>query len=129
MNAKHMEHVEFESERLLLEVGKQIRNSRDELGLSQRELSALSEVSKSFIQEIECGSANPTWDSLVRVCKELNISLAECVIKAWTSLHGSLSTERSRKVAAIATLIEDLSASKSGNSSRTSASKRKREAT
>ena len=80
MQAERVKGLVDKSDRLLASIGDVLRDKRATLGISQRKLASLSEVSKSFIHDIESGVANPTWAILTRVCRELDISLADLVV-------------------------------------------------
>jgi len=56
-----------------------IRYLRKEKGLSLQKLSAYSGVSTGMISQIERGNADPTMTTLYKICKGLNITLAELI--------------------------------------------------
>jgi transcriptional regulator with XRE-family HTH domain len=60
-------------------VGLALRRARESRGVSQRELSRLSQVSRSFLADVENGRGQPTIPTLKRLTDELNMSLVELV--------------------------------------------------
>lgn len=59
------------------ELGKNILKHRQALKISTTELSRLSGVSQSMISKIERGTSSPTIETLINICKALNITLYE----------------------------------------------------
>lgn len=66
--------VEF-AEYLAL-IGSNIRRLRNEKGLSQIDLSAISEIEQSNIAQFENGKGNPTLKTLYRIAVALEVKLA-----------------------------------------------------
>ncbi len=58
------------------EAGQRIRSRRKELGISQRDLSQIAEVSLHTVSDIESGKGNPTLSILVRLLDPLGLELA-----------------------------------------------------
>ena len=57
-------------------IGERIKEERTSRGLSLYKLSQLSNVSKTYLSEIESGKkANPSADVLLRIASALNVSL------------------------------------------------------
>ena len=57
------------------EIGERVHQRRVELGLSIRELARRSDLSASFISQLERGKVNVSVDSLQRIAEQLNISI------------------------------------------------------
>lgn len=57
--------------------GTQLRQLRENKGLSQQELADISNVSKITIQRIENSKFSVTLDTLVSISKGLNITLSQ----------------------------------------------------
>ena len=62
---------------IAVEIGSRIRYHRKELKLSQEELAERSNLSFSFIGQLERGVKQPTIDTLYRITKGMNISLSD----------------------------------------------------
>jgi transcriptional regulator with XRE-family HTH domain len=56
-------------------VGQKLKQRRDELNLSLRELGAQTDLSAAFLSQIECGKSNPSLHSLQRIAKTLGVPL------------------------------------------------------
>lgn len=57
--------------------GKAIRRRRRELDLSQEQLAERSDLNRSYIATIERGDKNPSLESIEKLAKALDISIAE----------------------------------------------------
>ena len=57
------------------EMGRRIRERRVEMQLTQEELAERAETSTSFIGHIERMEKAPSIDTMVRICRVLNLSL------------------------------------------------------
>ncbi|MBL5973681.1 MAG: XRE family transcriptional regulator [Candidatus Leucobacter sulfamidivorax] len=55
------------------EIGRRIRDARQELGISMEDLGELSEINWTTIGKIERGASSPTVESLVRIATALEI--------------------------------------------------------
>ena len=66
----------------LLALGAAIRLTRLEQGLAQEELAFRSQIERSYMSSIERGMQNVGVMTLVRLAKELEISLASLISKA-----------------------------------------------
>lgn len=62
---------------ILKELGKRIATKRRKLGSSQEKFSGFANVSKGGLSMIEDGLSNPTLVRLLRISRNLNISVAE----------------------------------------------------
>ena len=51
-----------------------IREKREELGLSQKELAEKSGITQSFLCDIEQGRSKPSIDTALKIAEVLNIS-------------------------------------------------------
>ena len=58
-------------------MGRQIQMLREESKLSQIQLATAAGITRATLAEIEKGTANPSMETLMRVCRALNISLAD----------------------------------------------------
>lgn len=63
------------------EVAFALRLRREELGISQNELSQRCNLSRTGLRAIELGINSPTFVSLYRISKALGVSLGEIVAK------------------------------------------------
>ncbi|WP_412055326.1 helix-turn-helix domain-containing protein [Bacillus altitudinis] len=63
-------------------MGRNILKRRQALKVSPTELSSLSGVSQSSISKIERGTSSPNIETLIKICKALNITLYEVLPKA-----------------------------------------------
>jgi transcriptional regulator with XRE-family HTH domain len=64
---------------LLKELGKRISEIRKEKGLTQMELGFRCDIEKPNMNRIEKGGTNPTFLTLNKICRELEISFEEVV--------------------------------------------------
>ena len=62
---------------LIVELGKRISFLRREKSLTQAQLSDLVEMEESALRRIELGGTNPTFKTLLRLSKGLEVSLKE----------------------------------------------------
>ena len=56
--------------------GLAIRQRRQELGISQEELSFRAELHRTYISDIERGSRNPSLENIEKLAKALDISVS-----------------------------------------------------
>lgn len=69
-----------DSEKVLIkQLGKRISFFRKEKGLTQAHLSDLAEMEESAVRRIELGKTNPTFKTLLRISKSLEIPLKQLV--------------------------------------------------
>ena len=61
----------------VLTLGAKLRNLRRERGLTMREVAALSELTESFISQVERDSVNPSVASLLRIAGALGVHIAD----------------------------------------------------
>lgn len=67
-----------DSDKFLIEqLGKRISFFRKQKGLTQAHLSDLAEMEESAVRRIELGKTNPTFKTLLRISKGLEVSLKE----------------------------------------------------
>ncbi len=59
------------------EIGNRIRYQRKKRNLSQEELAEMSDLSTSFIGQLERGSKQPTIDSLYKITNSFGMSLSD----------------------------------------------------
>ena len=57
-----------------VEIGTRIRESRERLHMSREYLAELLNISTLFLSYIECGQKGMSTETLIRVCKTLNVS-------------------------------------------------------
>ena len=57
-----------------IEIGARVRRCRESLGYSREVLSERADLATSFIGSIELGSASFTAETLVKLCRALNVS-------------------------------------------------------
>ena len=62
---------------ILSQLGRRIAYLRKSKRISQLELSIDSEISKSYLSDLECGRRNPSVMVLSRICAALEITLEE----------------------------------------------------
>jgi len=62
---------------LIVELGKRISFLRREKSLTQAQLSDLVEMEESALRRIELGGTNPTFKTLLRLSKGLEVTLKE----------------------------------------------------
>ena len=56
-------------------IGKRLKQVRKRLGLKQHQLAEMFKLTPGAISSYEIGRISPNWDTLVLICKELNINL------------------------------------------------------
>jgi transcriptional regulator with XRE-family HTH domain len=71
--------VEYSEKVLIKQLGKRISFFRKEKGLTQAHLSDLAEMEESAVRRIELGKTNPTFKTLLRISKGLEIPLKQLV--------------------------------------------------
>ena len=64
---------------LIKELGKRIAFYRKQKGLTQAYLSDLTEMEESAVRRIELGKTNPTFKTLLRISRGLEVPLKELV--------------------------------------------------
>ena len=57
-----------------MSIGKKIRITRRLQDMSQDELAALADIDKGTLFKIEKGITSPTWDTVVKITKALNLT-------------------------------------------------------
>ena len=73
-------HIEKVDPKIQIIVGQAIANAREEIGMSQRELSSASGVMQADISKIEKGKGNPTLCTLQKIAKALGKSIASFLV-------------------------------------------------
>lgn len=66
----------------LVALGQAIKRSRMARGLSQEALAGLSEIDRSYMSSIERGGQNPGVMSIMRICRAMEMSLADLMLEA-----------------------------------------------
>lgn len=69
--------IPFKLVNIMINVGKRIKNLREQANMSGRLLAEKTNLDPSQISKIEKGVSKPSLDALERICKVLNISLSE----------------------------------------------------
>ena len=64
----------------LIELGKIVRAKRIQQNLTQCELSVRANVDRNYIGMLERGERNPSYLSLLKIAKGLNLSIHELLI-------------------------------------------------
>jgi transcriptional regulator with XRE-family HTH domain len=75
-------------------LGSRLREERDRLGLSLRELARRLEVSPSLVSQIETGKTQPSVRTLYAIVSELGVSLDEVFVSAEESERDASATAR-----------------------------------
>jgi transcriptional regulator with XRE-family HTH domain len=70
-------------------LGKELRQAREDAGLSQEQLSFEAELSRPYISQLECDLKSPTLEVLFRLCKVLGIRASELVARVERSREAS----------------------------------------
>ena len=65
---------------ILSQFGKNVRQRRAELGISQEELGYRVELDRTYISGIERGVRNPTLIALISIAKGLDIPVSDLVL-------------------------------------------------
>ena len=60
---------------LISSIGKQIKERRATLGITQKDLSELAEISPNTLYKVERGQANPSLSVLVKIAEVLGMEL------------------------------------------------------
>lgn len=58
-------------------LGRAIRQTREERGLSQEELGHRADIHPTWISHLESGRTNPAWGTVVRLSEALEMELSE----------------------------------------------------
>lgn len=63
----------------LKELGRNIREKREEKGLTQIEVADKAELDRNYIGMVERGERNPSYLSLIKIAKGLNITVDQLI--------------------------------------------------
>ncbi|OQB30220.1 MAG: HTH-type transcriptional regulator ImmR [Bacteroidetes bacterium ADurb.Bin174] len=63
----------------LKELGRIIREKREEKGLTQIEVADKAELDRNYIGMVERGERNPSYLSLIKIAKGLNITVDQLI--------------------------------------------------
>jgi transcriptional regulator with XRE-family HTH domain len=63
-------------------LGQAIRELREELTLTQRQLAAAADVNETWISHIESGRTNPAWGTIARIAAGLEVRVSELAQRA-----------------------------------------------
>lgn len=66
-----------------------LRQRRDELGLSQKEVATAAGLNRSYINEIEAGARNPTYTALRALARAYQSQLVDIIAAAERAADGS----------------------------------------
>ena len=58
-------------------LGERIFMRRKKKGLSQKDLSILSDINRTYVGKVEQGKANPSFKTLVKISKALKVRLSK----------------------------------------------------
>jgi len=79
---------------LMLAVGAQIRYCRQSKGLSQEELALRANINPAYYGQVERGLKCPTIDTLYKISRALNISLAALLQEVEPNQRSAVKTDR-----------------------------------
>ncbi len=77
MRSTNVNVVKTDDIDILSQLGRRIAYLRKNKRISQLELSIDSDISKSYLSDLECGRRNPSVMVLSRICAALEITLEE----------------------------------------------------
>lgn len=77
MRSTNVNVVKTDDIDILSQLGRRIAYLRKSKRISQLELSIDSDISKSYLSDLECGRRNPSVMVLSRICAALEITLEE----------------------------------------------------
>ena len=77
MRSTNVSVVKTDDIDILSQLGRRIAYLRKSKRISQLELSIDSDISKSYLSDLECGRRNPSVMVLSRICAALEITLEE----------------------------------------------------
>lgn len=63
-------------------LGLAVKHRRQELGLTQEQLANGTDLHQRWVSNVETGKRNPSYSSLLRLAKGLNVSASELVARA-----------------------------------------------
>lgn len=64
----------------LLQLGKNIRDARNNTGLSQENLALKADLDRTYVGGLERGERNPTELSMLKLTQALKVSLSELLV-------------------------------------------------
>ena len=62
-------------------LGDELSNARSDKGISQEELAAQAGVTREYISKLENNHSSPTVDTLLAICKALDIRASQLIAK------------------------------------------------
>lgn len=62
-------------QRIAIEIGIEIKKSREKMKLTQRDLAKEVDISRNYLSDIECGRYIPSGEKLLALANKLNINL------------------------------------------------------
>ena len=75
---------------ILRSLGETLRSRREEIGLSQEEVSFSAGIHRTYLSQIELGARNPSFIVLVRICEALNTSLVEVAGECFSKIKNNM---------------------------------------
>ncbi len=63
-------------------LGRALRLFRQERRLTLEELSAVTDLHRQYLQDLEGGLRNPTWNALCKISRALGVPMSEVVLRA-----------------------------------------------
>lgn len=96
-------------------IAKRLKRARKEKGLTQLELSMQSGVSQNMISAVEMGKRNATFQTIIRLCRSLDIQLSDilkdiepCAKTDDTTRRNDLKKEIAIQLKKVSELISEL---------------------
>jgi len=74
--------LSLDQDKALIALGRAIGELRREKGMTQEELSERVKLHESYISFIESGRRNPTWGTVLRISRGLDVPMIELVQRA-----------------------------------------------
>ncbi len=80
----------------MVEVGQQLRAVRRSKGITLTQLAAMTKLSRSFLSQIEAGTANPSVGTLKRVAEALGLTMAALFSEGAGNVAGNMENNGQR---------------------------------
>ncbi|MGL4970953.1 MAG: helix-turn-helix domain-containing protein, partial [Cetobacterium sp.] len=80
-----------------MSIGERIKKSRNEKGLSLRELATMVELSASFLSQIEQGKASPSIENLKKIANSLDVRVSYLIEDEEIKKNSDLIRAKERK--------------------------------
>jgi transcriptional regulator with XRE-family HTH domain len=62
-------------------IGEELKKARGKAGLSQEELASRAGVHRTYISLLERNKKSPTLDTLIKICKALEVSASKIIAR------------------------------------------------